>query len=81
MWGDGCVGDSATGLLGSLLFTCSSERGGRNRATDESSEGDDRQRVRYHFDKLRRNYLRALQLSRLGTVDDLTPEQAAALKK
>ena len=26
-------------------------------------------------------YLRALQLSRLGTVDDLTPEQAAALKK
>ena len=26
-------------------------------------------------------YLRALQLSRLGTVDDLTPEQQAALKK
>jgi len=26
-------------------------------------------------------YLRALQLSRLGSVDDLTPEQAAALKK
>ena len=26
-------------------------------------------------------YLRALQLSRLGTLDDLTPEQSAALKK
>ena len=26
-------------------------------------------------------YLRALQLSRLGTIDDLTPEQKAALKK
>ena len=26
-------------------------------------------------------YLRALQLSQLGTLDDLTPEQRAALKK